>query len=219
MILRHLDRNRYKVTQESRTAECPSARADSSKNLGLIADADLMQFDPRAENSRQLADQFPEINPAFRTEMESQTTAIESVFRFDQLHLQFQLLHFRLAHGKGFFRLCAIFFILLEVLFGRNADDVFMRKDAAFFIAFFIDNDDLANIDSIPIIYDQFFVHSVLCLACFIIRDGPDRHKTNTNYVFHFLSPPEALSIGYSRARFLPVPLGVEHLLPDVSFH
>ncbi|MPM30470.1 hypothetical protein SDC9_77020 [bioreactor metagenome] len=133
--------------------------------------------------------------------MESQTTAIESVFRFDQLHLQFQLLHFCLAHGKGFLRLCAIFFILLEILFGRDADNMFMRKDAAFVIvALFIDNDDLANIDSIPIIYDQFFVHFVLCLACFIIRDGPDRHKTNTNYVFHFLSPPEALSIGYSRA-------------------
>ena len=155
MILRHLDRNRHKVTQESRAAERPSARADSSKNLGLIADADLMQFDPRAENSRQLTDQFPKIDSAFRTEMESQTAAIESVFRFDQLHLQFQLLHFRLAHGKGFFRLCAIFFILLKIFFGRNADDMFMCMDATFIIfALFINNDDLTYIDSIPIIYD-----------------------------------------------------------------
>ena len=76
--------------------------------------------------------------------MESQTTAINSVFSFDQLHLQFQLLHFGLAYGKSFLRFCAIFFILLKIFFGRDADDMFMCMDATLIIfALFINNDDL----------------------------------------------------------------------------
>ena len=56
--------------------------------LGLVADADLPQLNPRLQLAGQVFDQFPEIDPLFGQEVEDCPLAAEEPFDVHQLHLQ-----------------------------------------------------------------------------------------------------------------------------------
>src|SRR5690606_17512806 len=99
----------------------PSARPDAAEHFRLIADADLAQFNPSSENSRQIFDQFPEIDPAVGGEIKNHFIPVKRILHVNQFHFQLMGSDFFQANLKGFLGGFSIFF---------HNDAIFIVSDA-----------------------------------------------------------------------------------------
>ena len=91
LLLGHPDGDRNKIIQIRCAAERPAARTVAAEHAGLIADADLTQFDAGAEHGGEVLDEVAEINPPVSREIEHDLAAIKRIFRRNQLHLKSML--------------------------------------------------------------------------------------------------------------------------------
>ena len=101
LILGHLDGHRLETTQISPAATHLPAISERPDHLGLVAHADLAQFNAGAVIAHQLLDQIPKINPARSREVEDHLALVEIDLHIHKLHVQVHARHALLAVLAG----------------------------------------------------------------------------------------------------------------------
>ena len=97
-------------------AKRSAADAVAAQDLGLVADADLAQLDPCAENAGEVLDQVAEIHPSVRGKVEQHLTVVESVLGVDQLHIEAMSQDLLLADAVSLFLSGAVVALDLIIL-------------------------------------------------------------------------------------------------------
>ena len=115
--LRHLDRDRGEFLQIQAAAERAPAGAHTAQHPGLVAHADLAQFDAHMEFARQVLDQLAEIHAPFRREIKDDPVPVETAFDVDQLHVQFMRSHLLHEDGARLALLRAQFGVAFDIFF------------------------------------------------------------------------------------------------------
>src|SRR5437773_1166037 len=93
LLLRHPDRHRLELLQPRGAAQLAPARADSARHLGLVARADLLHLDARAQQLAQLAPQVAEVDPLLAREEEGDLARVEGRLGLDQLDREVPAAH------------------------------------------------------------------------------------------------------------------------------
>ena len=145
LALGHADGNGLEIAQERRAAQGPAAAADATDHLGFVAQADLAQFDARAEDRRQVADEFAEVDAAVSRKEEDNLAHVEGIVDVDEFHGQFVLGNLRQADAESFLFPFLILFHLAQVLGRRLADNRLQRLDDFRRIDTARRNDDMAE--------------------------------------------------------------------------
>ena len=116
LLFCHLDRDRDEVAHPCVAAKRSAADAVAAQDLGLVADADLAQLDPCAENAGEVLDQVGEIHPSVRGKVEQHLTVVESVLGVDQLHIEAMSQDLLLADAVSLFLSGAVVALDLIIL-------------------------------------------------------------------------------------------------------
>ena len=127
LLLGHLDGDRDKITHPGMTAQRSAADAVAAQYFGLVADADLAQFDAGAEYACQVLDQVAKVHAPVRRKVKEHLAVVKSILRIDELHLEAVLPDLLLADAVGFFLLGAVAALGLVVLGSCDPNDVFER--------------------------------------------------------------------------------------------
>src|SRR5881392_439307 len=93
LLLRHPDRHGLELLQPRGAAQLAPARADSARHLGLVARADLLHLDARAQQLAQLAPQVAEVDPLLAREEEGDLARVEGRLGLDQLDREVPAAH------------------------------------------------------------------------------------------------------------------------------
>src|SRR5207247_2351481 len=93
LLLRHPDRHRLELLQPRGAAQLAPARADPARHLGLVARADLLHLDARAQQLAQLAPQVAEVGPLLAPEEEGDLARVEGRLGLDQLDREVPTAH------------------------------------------------------------------------------------------------------------------------------
>ena len=128
LLFCHLDGNRNEVAHPGVAAQRSAADAVAAQYFGLVADADLAQFDARAENAGQVLDQVAEVHASVRCKVEKHFAVVKSILRIDELHVQPVGVDLLLADAVGFLLLDAVVLLGLGVGGGCDADHFFERQ-------------------------------------------------------------------------------------------
>jgi hypothetical protein len=93
LVLGDAEVDRAQLGEPGRGAVLAPAASDAVEPLGLVAYADLLQLDPRAEHRRQLADELPEVDSLLGREVEGELPPVPLPLGVGQLHHQAVGLH------------------------------------------------------------------------------------------------------------------------------
>src|SRR5436309_14757887 len=91
--LPHPARHGLELLQPGGAAQLASARADPACHLGLVARADLLHLDARAQQLAQLAPQVAEVDPLLAREEEGDLARVEGRLGLDQLDREVPTAH------------------------------------------------------------------------------------------------------------------------------
>src|SRR5437867_12794942 len=93
LLLRHPDRHRLELLQPRGAAQLAPARPDPARHFGLVARADLLHLDARAQQLAQLAPQVAEVGPLLAPEEEGDLARVEGRLGLDQLDREVPAAH------------------------------------------------------------------------------------------------------------------------------
>jgi hypothetical protein len=88
LVLGHAEVHGAELGQPRRRAILAAAAADAVEPLGFVANADLLQLDPRAEHRRELAHERTEVDALLGREVQRELLAIPLPFGIGELHRQ-----------------------------------------------------------------------------------------------------------------------------------
>src|SRR5437867_5240809 len=86
LLLRHLDRHGLELLQPRGAAQLAPAGADAAGHLGLVARADLLHLDARAQELGELPSEVAEVDALRTREEEGHLARVEGRLGLDQLH-------------------------------------------------------------------------------------------------------------------------------------
>src|SRR5438093_4178588 len=112
------------VLEPGRTAQRSPAWPAAIQAPGLFPQADLAQLDARTKTSRQVAHQRPEVHPLLGGEIEGDAVARERGLDLGQVHLELAHLDALVTIVERLGLARAVVVLLVEVFFGRFADDL-----------------------------------------------------------------------------------------------
>ncbi|OQA04591.1 MAG: hypothetical protein BWY66_02961 [bacterium ADurb.Bin374] len=92
LVLGHLGRDLGELGHELGAADFLAATAEAAEQFGLVANADLAQFDARAERRGEAFQQIAEIDLDVRLVIQDQPRLVEEILGLEHLHLEFVLL-------------------------------------------------------------------------------------------------------------------------------
>src|SRR5438477_9626491 len=93
LLLRHPDRHGLELLQPRGAAQLAPARPDPARHFGLVARADLLHLDARAQQLAQLAPQVAEVGPLLAPEEEGDLARVEGRLGLDQLDREVPAAH------------------------------------------------------------------------------------------------------------------------------
>lgn len=120
LLFCHFDGNGNKIREPGVAAKRSAAASVAAQDLGLIADADLAQFDSGTENAGKVLDKLTEVDASVRSEIKEDLSIVKGVFRVDQLHFEAALLDTVPADQESFALTLLVSFLTLVIL--RRAD-------------------------------------------------------------------------------------------------
>ena len=121
LVLRHVDGHRVEIVQIRAAAQLAPAGAQPADHLGLVAHADLAQFNARAEHAGKVLDQLAEVHAPVRGKVKQHFTHVKRAFRGHKVHFQTALLDLALAHDKRLVRTPLVALDRFAVRIGRDA--------------------------------------------------------------------------------------------------
>src|SRR5262245_2053612 len=124
LLARHLERDGVEALEPSRAAERAATRTAAIDPLGLVTEADLAKLEARVEARGEVAHQLAEVHAMLGGEIEGDPISGEPDLDFREIHLELAQLDPLLTILVGLGLLLAVVVFLVEVLFGRLANDL-----------------------------------------------------------------------------------------------
>src|SRR5690606_18685515 len=88
LVLRELEADGLQLAQPRGAAQLAAAPADAAQQRGLVADADLLGLDARADRAVEVAHELAEVDPPFRREEDRELVPVELPLGLAHLHLE-----------------------------------------------------------------------------------------------------------------------------------
>jgi len=130
LVLRHVDGDDVKVGLEAAAAAFHAAHADAADHLGLVAFADLAQFNAAVQLAAQALQQLAEIHALIGQIDEQHLGAVQRILGAQKMHVEVHVLDFLRAGVKGLLGILKVILVVPLVLFIRLAQNRLQRNVA-----------------------------------------------------------------------------------------